>query len=207
MSEKAHEYCAMPYTVCMELPVIHTQRCILRLPGPKDAPAMLDYMLRNEARFTPTDPPRPQEFHTLAYFEKYGQDAQAQFAANTAFRFNMFLPENAQQVAAWINFTQVLHGPFRSCSLGYSIDAVHEGKGLMQEAVAAALAWVFTHARLHRVQAAYLPENVRSAALLQRLGFEVIGVAQHYLFINGAWRDHVITQKISGAYPADRLEN
>jgi len=34
------------------------------------------------------------------------------------------------------------------------------------------------------------PENGRSVALLQRLGFEDEGLAREYLFINGAWRDH-----------------
>ena len=47
--------------------------------------------------------------------------------------------------------------------------------------------------RLHRVQANHLPENQRSARLLQRLGFRVEGLAREYLYINGAWRDHVLT--------------
>jgi [ribosomal protein S5]-alanine N-acetyltransferase len=209
MLESAHQYCVwyMHYTGRMQTPILHTARCILRLPGPEDAKAMLDYMVRNDARFAPTDPPRPQDFHTLGYFEKYGRDAHTQCIAQTAFRFTMHLQEDPAPVAGWINFTQVLHGPFRSCGLGYSVDSAQEGKGLMHEAVGAALGWVFAHAKLHRVQAAYLPENARSATLLQRLGFEIIGVAPRYLFINGAWRDHVLTQKISGAYPADQLEH
>jgi len=52
---------------------------------------------------------------------------------------------------------------------------------------------VFESLRLHRVQANHLPENLRSARLLQRLGFRVEGSAHAYLFINGAWRDHVLT--------------
>ena len=42
------------------------------------------------------------------------------------------------------------------------------------------------------MQANYIPENHRSARLLQRLGFRVEGLARNYLFINGAWRDHVL---------------
>jgi ribosomal-protein-alanine N-acetyltransferase len=45
---------------------------------------------------------------------------------------------------------------------------------------------------LHRLQAAHLPENRRSAAVLARLGFEREGVARRYLFIHGEWRDHVV---------------
>ena len=39
----------------------------------------------------------------------------------------------------------------------------------------------------------YMPDNLRSAALLKRLGFEVEGLAKNYLYINGQWRDHVLT--------------
>jgi ribosomal-protein-alanine N-acetyltransferase len=39
----------------------------------------------------------------------------------------------------------------------------------------------------------YRPENERSGRLLQRLGFAREGYARDYLFIDGAWRDHVLT--------------
>lgn len=44
----------------------------------------------------------------------------------------------------------------------------------------------------------YLPENARSAALLEGLdfvreGYAREGYAKDHLFIGGAWRDHVLT--------------
>jgi len=47
--------------------------------------------------------------------------------------------------------------------------------------------------QLHRIQAAHLQENSRSAAVLARLGFEREGLARRYLYIDGAWRDHIVT--------------
>jgi [ribosomal protein S5]-alanine N-acetyltransferase len=38
--------------------------------------------------------------------------------------------------------------------------------------------------------------------LLARLGFVVEGVAKEYLFIDGAWRDHVLTALRAPGWPA-----
>ena len=52
---------------------------------------------------------------------------------------------------------------------------------------------VFHALKLHRIMANYMPTNVRSARLLRRLGFVPEGFARDYLFIAGAWQDHVLT--------------
>jgi ribosomal-protein-alanine N-acetyltransferase len=39
----------------------------------------------------------------------------------------------------------------------------------------------------------YLPENRRSARVLEKLGFRKEGEAKHYLYIDGKWRDHILT--------------
>jgi ribosomal-protein-alanine N-acetyltransferase len=45
-------------------------------------------------------------------------------------------------------------------------------------------------------------ENAASQGLLQRCGFERVGVAAGYLAIAGAWEDHVLWQRINPAMPA-----
>jgi ribosomal-protein-alanine N-acetyltransferase len=86
--------------------------------------------------------------------------------------------------------------------LGYAIDHAHEGQGLMQEALQATIEHVFSVLRLHRIQANYVPDNERSGRLLERLGFVREGLAKDYLFINGAWRDHVLTARVNRAFDA-----
>ena len=90
----------------------------------------------------------------------------------------------------------MVHGAFCSSHLGYALDAQSQGQGLMHEALEAAIAEAFSpRINLHRLQAAVRPENTRSLAVLQRLGFAVIGLARHYLFIDGAWRDHLLLDR------------
>ncbi|MFD2447620.1 GNAT family N-acetyltransferase [Vogesella fluminis] len=76
----------------------------------------------------------------------------------------------------------------------------------MREAVEAVIAFAFGTLKLHRVQANYQPENERSAALLKRLGFQIEGHARDYLFLNGAWRDHVLTSLINRNYDHTPLQ-
>ena len=42
-------------------------------------------------------------------------------------------------------------------------------------------------------ETSYMPTNDRSAKVLRRAGFAVVGYARDFLYINGAWRDHVLT--------------
>lgn len=67
----------------------------------------------------------------------------------------------------------------------------------MFEALNLTNVYVFGELGLHRIQAAYLPHNERSGALLDRLGFEKEGFARRYLKINGVWEDHILTSLIN----------
>ncbi len=65
------------------------------------------------------------------------------------------------------------------------------------EVLESAIDYVFTEVGLHRIMAAYVPKNERSARLLMRLGFEREGYAKRYLKIAGRWEDHILTARIS----------
>ncbi len=115
-------------------------------------------------------------------------------------RWVLCLREDPHRVIGRVNYTQIARGPFQSCMLGYAIDAGHEGRGLMREALEATIEHVFAVLRLHRIQANYVPDNQRSGRLLERLGFVREGLAKNYLYINGAWRDHVLTARLNPAF-------
>jgi ribosomal-protein-alanine N-acetyltransferase len=48
----------------------------------------------------------------------------------------------------------------------------------------------FTRHSLHRLEANIQPNNERSRALVQRLGFRPEGIARGLLKVGGRWRDH-----------------
>ncbi len=92
-----------------------------------------------------------------------------------------------------VNFSNFVWGYFRACHLGFALDERWQGRGVMREALEASIAYVFDELGLHRVMANHLPTNERSARVLRAMGFVPEGYARDYLFIRGAWRDHVLT--------------
>ena len=59
-----------------------------------------------------------------------------------------------------------------SGEIGYSVVRAYRGRGIASEAVAALIEEGFSRARLRRIRAYCLPQNVSSRAVLRRNGFE-----------------------------------
>lgn len=175
-------------------PEIVTARLVLKAGTPALGASLAAYQLRNREHFAPWDPPTPESFYSAeAQSERIKQGLKA-FGEGTGYRYWLTLREDTGQIIGSVHFSQISRGAFHSCVLGYALDHALQGRGLMHEALAAGIKEMFSpRINLHRIQAAYRPENTRSAAVLQRLGFVELGLAKDYLYIDGAWRDHRIT--------------
>lgn len=174
-------------------PELSTSRLRLLPAAPELAPAMLAYQLRNRAHFAPWDPTPGDMFFTELFWSMRLRQSVNAWDEGREARFMLVLPEAPQTVIGTVSLSNIVRGVFQACHLGYAIDQRHQGQGLMREALQAVIHFAFRELKLHRIQANYQPENARSGALLKRLGFEVEGRARDYLFLNGAWRDHVLT--------------
>ena len=178
--------------------VLDSERLTLQIPGGKLAPRMVSYFETNRSHLAPWEPPFPKGLFTNAFWERRLRQNQQEYTQGKSMRLVLLRKEDPEgSVVGLANFTQFVRGAFMACTLGYSIDEDAEGKGLMREALTRAIRHVFEDLSLHRVQANYIPTNERSGNLLRRLGFRVEGYARDYIFINGAWRDHILTAKIN----------
>jgi ribosomal-protein-alanine N-acetyltransferase len=116
-----------------------------------------------------------------------------EYLEDRALRIWIFDGESPDIVRGSVQFTAIQRGPAQFCYLGYGLAAADVGKGLMLEALRAAIPFAFADLRLHRIMANHVPDNQRSARLLERLGFVVEGLACEYLMLDGSWQDHVLT--------------
>jgi ribosomal-protein-alanine N-acetyltransferase len=68
----------------------------------------------------------------------------------------------------------------------------------MTRAVRALVPFAFGTLRLHRIEAACIPDNAASIGLLEKTGFVREGYAREYLCINGLWQDHLLYARLKG---------
>ena len=161
--------------------------------APSFAAACAVYARANREHHAPWSPTRDSEYFEPEFWETRLASAVAAFDAGTSYAFLVIANEAPERIAGEINFSNLIRGAFHAGYLGYALDGTFVGRGIMREALRAALRWAFDEGKLHRVMANYMPSNKRSAAVLQALGFRIEGVAPDYLFLDGAWRDHVLT--------------
>jgi ribosomal-protein-alanine N-acetyltransferase len=188
--------------VASGLPELATERLAVRLARPGMEAAMARFLGDNFAgHLDRWSPPAAPAFFTEAFWRERLAIAVEEYQAGRAARFVLQARGPASgPILGTCNYTNIVRGPFQACHLGYQIARDQEGRGLMAEALRATNAWAFEHLRLHRIMANYRPENERSARVLERLGFVREGLARDYLFIDGAWRDHVLTSLTHPAF-------
>lgn len=92
----------------------------------------------------------------------------------------------------------------RNCSLGYWLDAAHEGKGVITRCCAALADYAFDELKLHRLEIRCGTGNLRSCAIPQRLGFTREGVAEEAEWVNDRWVDLVVWSMLDNNWHALR---
>ena len=179
--------------------VIETARTTLIVPDVGEAGLVLDYYLENRDHLCKWEPKRTDDFYTIETWQALLSENSSMVQSGTALKF-LALNKAKNEVIGICSFTNIVHGIFQACNLGYSVSKKYEGLGYMTEILGATIEYMFDVVGLHRIMANYVPENSRSAAVLHRLGFEKEGFAKSYLKINGQWRDHVLASKLNPNY-------
>jgi ribosomal-protein-alanine N-acetyltransferase len=170
---------------------LETERLVLRLPEMRDQ-AEWARLRRDSAGFLKAwEPLWARDHLTRPAFRNRVSWARRTLEEGRGAPLFIFEREGDALVGA-ITLDNVRRGPAQSGTVGYWIGAAFAGRGYMTEALAAVRDHAFGSMDLSRLEAACLPENKASRALLERCGFKYEGVAQSYLQIAGRWRTHVL---------------
>ena len=173
---------------------IATERLVLRPPRTNDVSEMRRALRSNAMHLRPWSvaPAPGEDPASLASVSRAILQHRREWKRGQTFVLVISPREDDRRVIGRIALGGVLRGAFQNAYLGYWIDQHHQGRGLMTEAVRAATSFAFGAARLHRIQAAVMPQNNTSMRVLEKVGYRKEGVAARYLCIAGRWEDHLL---------------
>ena len=178
-------------------PLVRGDGLYLRPATPADFAAWSRLRAASRAYLEPWEPTWPDDDLTRAAFRRRLRRQDEDIARDDAYAFLIF-DQTSDELLGGITLGGVRRGVSQSGTLGYWMGAPQVGKGRMTRAVATIVEFAFSRLRLHRIEAACIPENSPSVALLQRNGFRREGYARGFLRIDGAWRDHVLFALVEG---------
>jgi ribosomal-protein-alanine N-acetyltransferase len=178
------------------IPEFKTENLIISVLCPQDYKLLVKYENDNRSHLSQWEPTRTEDYFSLEESQKRALNDFENFQLGSSI-FLVGFDKSKSEIICICSFSNIVHGVFQACNLGYSITEEYQGKGLMFEMLQASMQYVFIEYKLHRIMANYIPSNVRSAKLLKKLGFQKEGLAKSYLKIAGSWQDHVLTSKIN----------
>jgi len=167
----------------------------LRLPQMSDFEEWAALRETSRAFLVPWEPTWPADDLTRASFrrrlKRYAEDQRNDFA----YPYFIFRNED-QKLVGGLTVTNIRRGVAQAGSLGYWMGAAYARQGYMTAAVRALVGFCFSTLKLHRIEAACIPENTASVRLLEKTGFVREGYAREYLCINGSWQDHLLYAQV-----------
>jgi ribosomal-protein-alanine N-acetyltransferase len=166
-------------------------RVFLRPPDRGDYEEWASLRARSRAFLTPWEPTWPADALSRASFRarlaRYAEDRR------TDQGYNFFIFSSGDEsLAGGVGLSNLRRGVAETASLGYWIGEPFARQRYMSAALPLVLDFAFNRLRLHRVEAACLPTNVPSRALLLHTGFRQEGYARNFLLIDGKWQDHLL---------------
>lgn len=153
---------------------LSTPRLLLRAITPSD----------NNAIFSLLSDPDVMRYHNLKPFatleqaDVFIQKVTDQFLRGEAIRWGITRHEH-EPVIGTCGFTSILSSNL--CGrIGYELQQLFWGNGIMSEALTAIISFGFTTLQLHRIEAFVMLGNVASDRTLTRLGFAEEGILRDY---------------------------
>lgn len=120
--------------------------------------------------------------------KKYAKDHQNEFAY-------YFIIKKGKTKIGILDVYKIMKKDGR-CSIGYGIKKEYWSKGYASSACKLGLKFIKTKLKLHSVEATAEPDNIGSSKVLEKNGFEKIGVMKDYYFDKGKYVDRVLYWKI-----------
>lgn len=153
--------------------------------------AILDFYKRNCKYFEAYETDKPKNFYTKEFIETLVDGEYNGFIRKQHARFYLFDPLKSQDIIGCVSFSDIKHGAFKSCVVGYKIDHNFWRQGYAEKMLRMALKIMVNDFDMHRIEAYISPDNEASINLAKKLNFTNEGIANKYVLQQGEWKDHL----------------
>ena len=147
-------------------PEIKTERLLLRRITDADAPELL-FLRSDETVMKYIDREKPKSLEEALAFI---QIVNANIDKNESVMWAIALQDKPDTLIGNIGFWRIINKHYRS-EIGYMLHPSFWGKGIMKEALLAAIDFGFNQMKLHSIEAHINPDNTASGKLLEKTGF------------------------------------
>ncbi len=173
-------------------PVLTTPRLLLRQMTMADLPEMF-FLRSDEETVKYISRPRAKTYEDAARYITLFTDAAANNEGITwAIAFN----DKPETIIGHIGFWRIIKEHHRA-EIGYLLNPQHQGKGIMQQALTAALDYAFNTMHLHTIEGGVNPANAASIKLLERNGFVREAYFREDFFWEGEYHDSTVYSLIA----------
>ncbi len=173
-------------TLFPEVPVLHTERLELRSITPSDAPAIMK--LRGNPEIMKYVP-RPLT-QSLDEAIQLIREFEAIRERGEGITWGICVKQE-QVLVGTIAFLRTKPENFRT-EIGYLLDPVYQGQGIMKEAIQRVVSFGFDVMGLHSIEAVVVAENIPSIKVLHKCGFIKEGFLRDYQYFNGGFHNTLI---------------
>jgi len=172
-----------PFRNLKDIPVLTTERLVLRRVTLDDAEWYLEHFSLPEIAWGQGSPPPDGIEAARDQLRLYFIDS---FEQRRGMRWGLVLKDDERDVARAPLIGSAgfydWDGAVRSAEVGYDLRPEYWGRGLMAEALTAILDFCFGRLGLNRAQILLMPRNLRSRRLAGRLGFTEEGTLREHDF-------------------------
>lgn len=178
-----------------------TERLQLIVLDESYAGPVLDFYRTGCPVFDPVEPVRPANYYTPEYQATVLRSEYDAFIKGIFIRYFWVLREQPDRIIGTCSFSNILHGAYNSCTIGYKMLPEFWHHGYAVEALSKLISSVFEEEHMHRINAYVLPSNTPSINLLMRLGFSFECIAHSIINLRQGYTDHNLYMLLN---PLDR---
>ncbi|GLC90327.1 GNAT family N-acetyltransferase [Lysinibacillus piscis] len=174
---------------------IQGEKCYIRTFQEHDAQRLADLVSRNKHFWSTYEPLQRPEYYTVTAQYKKIQESLYLMDSKREFTFGIF-EKTTNNLIGHIALYAIKRLPYSSGFVGYAMDEMYVGQGIVTEAVNMVARFAYEQIGLHRVEAYVSTQNKASMRVLEKSGFQREGLLKELLYINGQWVDHYMYARL-----------